>query len=103
MDFDLVFSTNPDWRPEEEPQAETLPPSKQTLKIRMERKGRGGKTAIIVSGFIGNNEDLLQLAKTLKTACGVGGSAKDGEIIIQGNCLDKVREKLHKEGYTVIG
>lgn len=103
MDLDIVFSTNPDWKPEEEPEQQTLPPQQQTLRIRIERKGRGGKTATIIAGFVGKDNDLEALAKTLKTGCGTGGSAKDGEIIIQGDCLQKVRDILSKKGYKVKG
>lgn len=102
MDLDIVFSTNPDWRPEEESQIETLPPEKQTLKVRMEKKGRGGKQVTIVAGFVGSEEDLADLAKKLKTSCGVGGSAKDGEIIIQGDHVQRVKELLAKMGYTKV-
>lgn len=102
MDLDIVFSTNPDWRPEEESQIETLPPEKQTLKVRMEKKGRGGKQVTVVAGFVGSEEDLADLAKKLKTSCGVGGSAKDGEIIIQGDHVQRVKELLAKMGYTKV-
>jgi len=70
-----------------------------TLEVHFEKKGRGGKTAVIVKGFSGSDEELKTLGKTLKTKCGVGGSAKDGEIIIQGNVRDKVMEVLEAEGY----
>lgn len=102
MDLDIVFSTNPDWRPEEESQIGTLPPEKQTLKVRMEKKGRGGKQVTVVAGFVGSEEDLADLAKKLKTSCGVGGSAKDGEIIIQGDHVQRVKELLAKMGYTKV-
>lgn len=103
MDLSIVFSTNPDWKPEEAPEVETPDPRHQTLKVRMERKGRGGKTATVVSGFVGSDENLEALAKLLKKACGVGGSAKDGDIIIQGDKLPQVKEVLKKEGYNVKG
>lgn len=103
MDLSIVFSTNPDWKPEEEPEVETLAPNKQNLKLRMERKGRGGKTATIVAGFVGSDNDLEALAKDLKKSCGVGGSVKDGEIIIQGDKLSQVRDVLKSKGYQVKG
>ena len=98
----IVFSTNPDFHFDEpETQPETLAPSEQRLHVQMERKGRGGKTATVVSGFVGSDDDLADLARTLKTKCGVGGSAKDGIIIIQGDCVPKVRTILAQLGYTV--
>ena len=72
---------------------------KDILEIHFEKKGRGGKTAVIVKGFSGSDEALNTLGKTLKTKCGVGGSAKDGEIIIQGNVRKKVIEVLEAEGF----
>lgn len=101
MDLDIVFSTNPDWKPEDEPEVITLAPEKQKLRVRMERKGRGGKQVTLVTGFVGNDDDLADLAKTLKTGCGVGGSAKDGEIIIQGDHVQRVKEILSKIGYRM--
>ena len=100
--LNVVYSTNPDYQFEttEEPEAELLPKNQQKLRIRIEKNGRGGKTATIVSGFIGPEEDLKQLAKVLKTSCGCGGSAKDGEIIIQGEFRDKLIDKLKTLGYT---
>ena len=97
----VVYSTNPDYQYQydEEPEAETLPPAQQRLRVRLERHHRGGKTATIVSGFVGTDDDLQSLAKTLKTRCGVGGSAKDGEIIIQGDLTDKVKALLSSLGY----
>lgn len=99
---DVVYSTNPDYEYDYEDDGveETLPPEEQNLKVRIEKKGRGGKTAVVVKGFIGSEDDLKDLAKTIKTKCGTGGSAKDGEIIIQGEMRNKVLEVLHKEGYN---
>jgi translation initiation factor 1 len=99
---DVVYSTNPDYEYDYEGESveETLPPEEQNLKVRIEKKGRGGKTAVVVKGFIGSEDDLKDLAKTVKTKCGTGGSAKDGEIIIQGEMRNKVLEVLKKEGYN---
>lgn len=100
--IDVVYSTNPDYEYDYEDDGveETLPPGEQNLKVRIEKKGRGGKTAVVVKGFIGSEVDLKDLAKTVKTKCGTGGSAKDGEIIIQGEMRNKVLEVLNKEGYN---
>jgi translation initiation factor 1 len=99
----FVFSTDPSFRFEEEPAENfaTLPPSQQKLKIRYETKNRGGKAVTLVLGFIGTDEDLQILGKKLKNYCGTGGSAKDGEIIIQGDQRGKVRDFLIKEGFKV--
>ena len=98
----VIYSTNPDFEYDtEKGMTETLPPSEQRLKITIDRKQRKGKTVTLIAGFIGSNEDLKQLEKKLKTACGVGGSSKDGVIIIQGNLLQKVKESLQKSGYSV--
>lgn len=98
-----VYSTNPDFsiQPDEEPTAEVLPPAKQNLIVRIEKKNRGGKVATLVQGFVGSDDDLKDLAKALKTKCGVGGSSKDGEVIIQGNLKDKVHDILKEMGYRV--
>lgn len=99
----VVYSTNPDYQYQYDlpSEAETLPPAKQRLKISLEKHHRGGKTATIIRGFIGTDEDLQALAKQLKSHCGVGGSAKEGEIIIQGDQQQKVREYLGKEGFRI--
>ena len=98
----VVYSTNPDYNyvTDDEPEAETLPKQQQKLRVQMEKNHRGGKTVTIVRGFVGTDDDLKALAKLLKTRCGVGGSAKEGEIIIQGDFKSKVIELLVKEGYT---
>jgi translation initiation factor 1 len=98
----VVYSTNPDYQYEyDEPQAvDTLPASQQRLRVRMERNGRGGKTVTIVDKFVGADEDLEALGKTLKTRCGVGGSAKEGQIIIQGDFRDRVVALLKELGYS---
>jgi translation initiation factor 1 len=97
----LVFSTNPDMMKEEEPEiTETPEPKQQKLKVRMEKKQRAGKTVTIIDGFVGNDADFTELGKKLKTKCGAGGSAKDGEILIQGDYKDKVITWLKEWGYT---
>ena len=97
----VVFSTNPDFAYEEETEseAETLEPGRQNLIVSIDRKGRGGKQATLVTGFIGTSEDLADLGRTLKVKCGVGGSAKDGEITIQGDFRDRVTALLKEMGY----
>ena len=97
----MVYSTNPDfqYQTDEEPEAETLPPAQQDLRVWLDRKHRAGKVATLVKGFVGREEDLQTLAKLLKTKCGVGGSAKEGEILSQGDHRDRVVELLLKEGY----
>ena len=97
----FVFSTNDSFDPSEENDNDTLANNQQQLEAHFSNKGRGGKTVTVVKGFIGNDTDLKALAKLLKSKCGVGGSAKDGEIIIQGNYRDKVMEILKKENYNV--
>ena len=97
----MVYSTNPDFDYETEADdVETLPKQQQKLRVRIEKNGRGGKTVTIVSGFVGSDDDLKDLAKCLKTRCGVGGSQKDGEILIQGDLREKVVQLLKNEGYT---
>ncbi|MBQ8422193.1 MAG: translation initiation factor [Bacteroidales bacterium] len=97
----VVFSTNPDFAYQEEEQQEeaTLEPSRQNLIVGIDRKGRAGKQVTLVTGFIGTSDDLAELGRTLKVKCGVGGSAKDGEITIQGDFRDKVVTLLKDMGY----
>ncbi len=97
----MVYSTNPDFKFEtDEPaQVETLAPEKQDLRVWLDRKQRGGKVVTLIKGFVGAEEDLQALAKQLKTKCGVGGAAKEGEILIQGDHRDRVVELLLKSGY----
>jgi translation initiation factor 1 len=97
----VVFSTNPDFNYEEavEGEPETLEPSKQNLIVSIDRKGRGGKQVTLVTGFVGTSDDLAELGRTLKVKCGVGGSAKDGEITIQGDFRDRVVALLKDMGY----
>ena len=95
----MVYSTNPDYRIEDNNEEKTLKPTEQNLRIWLEKGGRGGKVASVVKGFIGSNDDLKSLGKKLKTSCGTGGSAKDGEIIIQGDHRDKILDILTKAGF----
>ena len=97
----VVFSTNPDFVYEEEADEEpaTLAPEKRNLLVSIDRKGRGGKQVTLVSGFVGTSDDLAELGRTLKVKCGVGGSAKDGEITIQGDFRDRVTTLLKDMGY----
>jgi translation initiation factor 1 len=97
----VVYSTSDDfeYRYEDDEQAETLPPQQQKLRVMIDRKKRKGKEVTLVTGFVGTDDDLKELGKTLKTKCGVGGSAKDGEIIIQGNQKEKALKLLLEMGY----
>ncbi len=97
----LMYSTNPDFELPNHKEAadETLPNEKQKLIIQLDKKNRGGKAVTLVTGFVGTDIDLQTLAKMLKNKCGVGGSAKEGEIIIQGEFRQKIAEILTKEGY----
>ena len=97
----FVFSTDPNFQfqPDDGEAMETLPPAQQKLRVRLETKHRGGKTVTLITGFIGSDEDLQTLGKALKNACGTGGSAKDGEIIVQGDHRDKVVQWLLKNDY----
>ena len=100
--LNVVYSTNPDFNYESESDEEqvTLKPSQQNLRVQLDRKNRGGKVVTLITGFVGTEEDLKELGKLLKTKCGVGGAAKDSEIIIQGDFKLKILELLKKEGYT---
>ena len=97
----MVYSTDPDFayttRHDEEP--ETLAPERQELRVWLDRKQRGGKVVTLVRGFVGRDDDLQALARLLKTRCGVGGAAKEGEIIIQGDHRDRVGDLLTRSGY----
>jgi len=97
----FVFSTNNNFEYQKEESEETLSPKKQYLEAHFSNKGRGGKTVTIITGFVGEEDDLKTLGKLLKTKCGVGGSVKDNEIVIQGNYRDKIMEILKKEGYNI--
>jgi translation initiation factor 1 len=99
----VVYSTNPDFQytQEQAPEAETLPPSRQRLIVRIDRRQRAGKQVTLVEGFVGTSDDLAALAKTLKTKCGVGGTVEEGQILIQGDLRDKLVSLLSGMGYQV--
>jgi translation initiation factor 1 len=97
----LVYSTNPDTKLDDDiiPESETLEKTKQKLRIRLETKHRGGKAVTVIAGFIGTQTDLAELGKKLKSHCGTGGSAKDAEILVQGDHREKIKTYLLKDGY----
>ncbi len=97
----IVFSTNPDFNYDEATVEEeaTLEPSRQKLIVKIDRKGRAGKQVTLIQGFVGTPEDLAALGRSLKTRCGVGGTAKDGEITIQGDFRDRATALLTEMGY----
>ena len=92
--LNIVYSTD------EKEENETLPKQQQKLRVSIEKNHRGGKTVTLVKNFIGTEEDLKELGRLLKTKCGVGGSTKEGEILVQGDFKEKIIELLKKEGYT---
>ncbi|MBR6540199.1 MAG: translation initiation factor [Bacteroidales bacterium] len=98
----MVYSTNPDFKFEtqEEEEVQTLDPKDQKLIVALDKKGRAGKQVTVVNGFVGSADDLESLGKSLKTKCGVGGSVKDGSILIQGDQRDKIVTILNNLGYT---
>ena len=99
----VVYSTNPDFKYEtlQEQEADTLPPERQRLTVRIDRRRRAGKQVTLVDGFVGRADDLSALAKTLKTRCGVGGTVEEGQILIQGDLRDKLVTLLTGLGYNV--
>ena len=98
----FVFSTDPDFKFEEEQNStETLASSQQKLKVRLDTRHRAGKAVTLVEGFIGKEEDLQDLGKKLKSFCGTGGSAKDGEIIVQGDQRNKILQYFQQNGYKL--
>lgn len=100
--LDIVYSTNPDYHYQKEGSEEenTQSKEKQLLRISLDKRNRKGKAVTLVTGFTGSDDDLQELGRMLKTKCGVGGSAKEGEIIIQGDHREKVLGILQKEGYA---
>ena len=98
----VVYSTNPDFKYQtsEASEPDTLEPGKQHLIVTIDRRQRAGKQVTLVKGFVGKSEDLAALSKTLKVKCGVGGTAKDGEITVQGDLRDKVTALLTAMGYN---
>ena len=97
----MVYSTNANytWDENEGEEQETLMPSEQNLHLHRETKGRGGKAVTIIRNFIGSDDDLQTLGKSIKGHCGTGGSAKNGEIIIQGDQREKIKSFLISKGY----
>ena len=100
--LNIAYSTNPDFQyeQEEDDAPESIDKKQQKLRVCIEKKGRGGKTVTLINGFIGQEEDLKELGKLLKSKCGVGGSVKDGAILIQGDFKSRIIEILKAEGYT---
>ncbi len=100
--LNIVYSTNPDFCYATEAEEETPTPDKrqQRLRVSIEKKGRGGKTVTVIAGFTGTGEDLDKLGRLLKNKCGVGGTVKEGEILLQGEWRQRVIDLLKAEGYT---
>jgi translation initiation factor 1 len=100
--LDIVYSTNPDYhfQEEEERSDKTVPKEKQLLRVSLDKRNRRGKAVTLITGYAGTDDDLQELGKMLKMKCGVGGTAKEGEIIIQGDHREKILGILQKEGYA---
>lgn len=102
--LNIVYSTNPNMQYETddcEEEQPTLPPEKQRLRIMLDKRNRKGKEVTLITDFVGTDDDLKDLARRLKTKCGVGGSARGGEILIQGDFRQRLKELLSAEGYNV--
>ena len=99
--LNVVYSTNPDFKYEttEDIQIETLSESQQHLKVQLDKRNRNGKAVTLITGFVGSDDDLKELGKFLKSKCGVGGSAKNGEILVQGDFREKITMLLIEKGY----
>jgi len=99
----MVYSTDPDFQYDtgKDDEQDTVPPHQQSLRVSLDRKKRKGKSVTLVTGFVGTNDDLKDLGKLLKSKCGVGGTTKDGEILVQGDFVNKIVEILKKENYKV--
>lgn len=102
--INVIYSTNPnfEFEAEESFEQDTLPPNQQKLYVELDKKQRGGKAVSLITGFVGTESDLKELGKILKTKCGVGGSVKDNEIIIQGDFRTKIIEILSGLGYKTV-
>lgn len=100
--LNIVYSTNSNFSYETEDNEEetTLPLTQQRLRVQLDRKNRGGKVVTLITGFVGTDDDLKELGRLLKSKCGVGGSAKDKEIIVQGDFKQKILDLLKREGYS---
>ncbi len=99
----FVYSTDPNFSFQQENSfSETVAPEKQKLKIKLDTRHRAGKAVTLIEGFVGKEEDLQELGKKLKSFCGTGGSAKDGEIIVQGDQREKLKQWLLKNGYSSV-
>lgn len=98
----VLYSTNPDfaYTTDQAPEEATLPPAQQKLRLSLSKKQRGGKEVSLITGFVGTSSDLEALGKLLRQRCGVGGSAKDGEILVQGDQREKLRKILLELGYS---